>query len=228
MKTYIVYKHQSRITGKVYIGITCQNPIKRWGAGNNYRGCLHFYAAILKYGWDSFDHIILYDSLSKDEAITIEKTLIVHYKSLGISYNITEGGEGVIKDCRVSEETRIKMSEAQKGRKHSEDTKRRISENRKGIKYSEETIRKMSSSHKGKHLSETAKSKISKPVIQFDLNGNIIAIWKSISEACRTLGFKSHSKISECCYNRRVLRGKIINKPTAYGYKWKFEDNLDL
>ena len=71
MKTYIVYKHQSRITGKVYIGITCQNPIKRWGAGNNYRGCLHFYAAILKYGWDSFDHIILYDSLSKDEAITI-------------------------------------------------------------------------------------------------------------------------------------------------------------
>lgn len=169
MKTYIVYKHQSRITGKVYIGITCQNPIKRWGAGNNYRGCLHFYAAILKYGWDSFDHIILYDSLSKDEAITIEKTLIVHYKSLGISYNITEGGEGVIKDCGVSEETRIKMSEAQKGRKHSEDTKRRISENRKGIKYSEETIRKMSSSHKGKHLSETAKSKISKPVIQFDL-----------------------------------------------------------
>lgn len=188
---YIVYKHQSRITGKVYIGITCQNPIKRWGARNNYRGCLHFYAAILKYGWDSFDHIILYDSLSKDEAITIEKTLIVHYKSLGISYNITEGGEGVIKDCGVSEETRIKMSE-------------------------------------GKHLSETAKSKISKPVIQFDLNGNIIAIWKSISEACRTLGFKSHSKISECCYNRRVLRGKIINKPTAYGYKWKFEDNLDL
>lgn len=86
----------------------------------------------------------------------------------------------------------------------------------------------MYSSHKGKHLSETDKSKISKPVIQFDLNGNIIAIWKSISEACRTLGFKSHSKISECCYNRRVLRGKIINKPTAYGYKWKFEDNLDL
>ena len=40
--------------------------------------------------------------------------------------------------------------------------------------------------------------------------------------------FNSHSKISECCYNRRVLRGKIINKPTAYGYKWKFEDNLDV
>ena len=126
MKTYIVYKHQSRVTGKVYIGITCQNPIKRWGAGNNYRGCLHLHAAILKYGWDSFDHIILYDSLSKDEAITIEKTLIVHYKSLGISYNITEGGEGVIKDCGVSEETRIKMSEAQKGRKHSEDYKKNV------------------------------------------------------------------------------------------------------
>ena len=228
MKKYIVYRHSSKTTGKVYIGITCQNPIKRWGAGNNYKGCLHFYSAILKYGWDDFEHTILHEHLSKSKAIEIEKSLIAYYKALSKSYNITEGGEGVIKDCGVSEETRIKMSEAQKGRKHSEDTKRRISESRKGIKYSEETIRKMSSSHKGKHLSETAKSKISKPVIQFDLNGNIIAIWKSISEACRTLGFKSHSKISECCYNRRVLRGKIINKPTAYGYKWKFEDNLDL
>lgn len=225
MRKYIVYKHLSKVTGKVYIGITCQNPIKRWGAGNNYRGCLHFYSAILKYGWDSFEHIILYDNLSKEEAVKIERSLIAYYKSLDKSYNITEGGDGVIKNTEVSEETRNKMSKSHKGFRHSEDTKRRISEHRKGIKYSECTLSKMSKSHLGKHLSEQAKSKISKPVIQMDLEGNIIARWKSISEVCRVMGY-TRSKISECCYNKRKLRGKIICKPTAYGYKWKFEDNL--
>lgn len=183
MRKYIVYKHFSKVTGKVYIGITCQNPIKRWGAGNNYRRCLHFYSAILKYGWDSFEHIILYDNLSKEEAVKIERSLIAYYKSLDKSYNITEGGDGVIKNTEVSEETRNKMSKSHKGFRHSEDTKRRISEHRKGIKYSECTLSKMSKSHLGKHLSEQAKSKISKPVIQMDLEGNIIARWKSISRS---------------------------------------------
>lgn len=227
MKKYIVYRHSSKTTGKVYIGITCQNPIKRWGAGNNYKGCLHFYSAILKYGWDDFEHTILHEHLSKSKAIEIEKSLIAYYKALSKSYNITDGGDGVIKSTKVSNDTRNKMSKAHKGFRHSEDTKRRISEHRKGIKYSEHTLSKMSKSHLGKHLSEQAKSKISKSVIQMDLDGNVIAKWKSIAEVCRTFGY-TRSKISECCRNRRILRGKVIGKPTAYGYKWKFEDDLTL
>lgn len=137
----------------------------------------------------------------------MEQILISKYKREGISYNITNGGEGTL------------------GIKHSETSKRKISESRKGIKYSPETLSKMSVSHLGKTLSEDAKTKISKPVIQMTLDGEFVARWKSISEVCRVFGY-TRSKISECCYNRRKLRGRVISKPTAYGYKWKFEDSL--
>lgn len=206
MKTYVVYSHKCLITGKIYIGITCQNPISRWGGGKNYRGCTYFYNAIFKYGWDNFEHTILADNLSKEEACIIEKQLISQYKLAGLSYNITDGGEGV------------------SGLQHSISTRKKLSTIRKGIQFSEETLKKMSKSHVGKKLTSEAISKISKPVIQLDLNGNFIARWNSISDACRVLGYRNHSKISECCYNKRMLRGKIIQKPTAYGYKWKFED----
>lgn len=211
MRKYIVYSHKCIDTGKVYIGVTSLSTKARWGVnGNNYNGCTYFYNAIQKYGWDHFEHIILYEDLTREEAFRLEKHLIKKYKELNKSYNIACGGGGI------------------SGYKHSQEIKELLSQKRKGIKYSEQTLRRMSESHKGKRLSEQAKAKISKPVIQLDLNGNIIARWKSIAEACRVLGFKSKSKISECCKNRRKLRGKYINKPTAYGYKWKFEDGLNI
>lgn len=78
----------------------------------------------------------------------------------------------------VSEETKRKISEAQKGKPgkpHSEETKRKMSETRKGKPsgrkgkhHSEESKRKMSEAHKGKpnghkgkHHSEETKRKIS-------------------------------------------------------------------
>ena len=39
---FCVYKHTCP-NGKVYIGITCQNPIKRWKGGSGYKNNKHFY-----------------------------------------------------------------------------------------------------------------------------------------------------------------------------------------
>ena len=50
-----------------------------------------------------------------------------------------------------SEETRKKMSEAQKGKQLSEDTRKKIAEARKGKRLSEEHKRKLSEAHKGNH-----------------------------------------------------------------------------
>lgn len=47
--------------------------------------------AILKYGWNNFEHIILCKT-SKDRAIVLEQYLIRHYKRKGLSYNISNGG----------------------------------------------------------------------------------------------------------------------------------------
>lgn len=52
-----------------------------------------------------------------------------------------------------------------------------------------------------------------KPVIQMDLDNNIIAIYPSAAEASRCLNKKDGSYISNCC------RG-LYN--TSYGFKWKY------
>lgn len=53
-----------------------------------------FYKAILKYGWDNIEHEILYSNCSEEEAKSLEVSLIAYYKELGISYNMTIGGDG--------------------------------------------------------------------------------------------------------------------------------------
>lgn len=54
----------------------------------------------------------------------------------------------------------------------------------------------------------------SKPVLQYDLAGNLIKEWTSLSEAARQLGLNV-SNISRNCHQRR---------PTAYGYIWKLKE----
>lgn len=95
MSKYSVYKHTSP-NGKVYIGITKRIPKHRWGKnGRGYRNNKYFYSAIIKYGWDSFTHEILYSGISKEEAQRMEIDLISKYNSANgdFGYNLSLGGE---------------------------------------------------------------------------------------------------------------------------------------
>lgn len=74
MMNYCVYLHTSP-TNKYYVGITKQNPLKRWANGRGYCKNKHFYKAILKYGWDNFKHEIVFSGITKDEAIQYEKEI---------------------------------------------------------------------------------------------------------------------------------------------------------
>lgn len=106
---YKVYKHTSP-SGKVYIGITKNPTYRRWMNGLGYKKQVVFYRAIEKYGWDNFRHEVLFDNLNEISAKCIEVDLIYYYKHLGISYNITEGGEGH-KGYVMSEESKQKAIE---------------------------------------------------------------------------------------------------------------------
>ena len=44
--------------------------------GNNYKSSPYFYSAIQKYGWNSFDHDILFTNLTREEACLKEQELI--------------------------------------------------------------------------------------------------------------------------------------------------------
>ena len=92
-KSYYIYKHTSP-NGKIYIGVTCKSPKRRWNNGKGYAKNKHFYSAIQKYGWENIKHEIIADGLTKEEASQKEKDLILLYKSNDpkFGYNNTSGG----------------------------------------------------------------------------------------------------------------------------------------
>jgi len=115
--------------------------------------------------------IFLKQNLTEEEAFRHEKYMIAVFgrKDLGtgILHNRTDGGQGSSGSVK-SKETKIKMSDALKGKSLSEEHKRKMSEAKKGEKHnfygkchSEETKRKMSEAKKGKSISEETKRKLS-------------------------------------------------------------------
>ena len=123
---YSVYKHIFP-NGKVYIGITCQEPMKRWSGGSGYRGQPKIYNAIQYYGWRNVAHEILFTGLSKEEAEAKEIELIARCDSIKRGYNVEHGGNTT---GTHSEETKKKISAGNKGKKKpcSEERKQKIRE----------------------------------------------------------------------------------------------------
>ena len=90
---YSIYKHTNLINNKSYIGITSQKCQNRWGInGKGYELQPKFYNAIQKYGWDNFQHDILYTDLDKETALKIESELIKKYNTIENGYNISPYG----------------------------------------------------------------------------------------------------------------------------------------
>lgn len=116
--------HENKANGKKYIGITADNPLHRWKNGLGYKNNKHFNDAIQKYGWNNFNHIILYSDLTKKEACEIEQHLIAKYKTQDkrFGYNLTSGGQFF----KHSEESKILMSERRKGKGKAKRTPEQI------------------------------------------------------------------------------------------------------
>lgn len=230
---YIVYMHVNKLNGKVYVGITHHNnPNKRWGySGQKYNHSTKFLHAIQKYGWDNFDHIVLCNT-TKERAIVMEKVLIAHYKRIGMSYNLADGGEGT---DRITEENRKAVSERMrtnhpmKGKHHTSKARTLISEaNRKRV-YTEEQKRQIAEAgnigretmrKRGYWLPKESIKRIaeslSMPVLQLDLEGNVIREFSSTIEADLFVNNgKRHNHIADVCNGKRK---------TANGYRWMYKE----
>ena len=220
---YTVYRHKNKINGKIYIGITMQEPEKRWGIdGCNYKSSPHFYAAIQKYGWDNFEHEILFTNLTKEEACLKEQELIKKYDSMDrdFGYNSTSGGESFV----MNEETKQKISQSMLGNKNglghpcSEEKKKKISESQKGRKFTEEHKQKLSEAAKNRHTpcSEQAKENIrkashKKPIYCQELN----TVYESVQECARQLNLYPSTIVKVC-------KGKL---KTTGGYHLSYYNN---
>lgn len=92
MRKFIVYKHTNTNNGKAYIGITSMGLKKRWNNGHGYDLQPKFKHAIQKHGAKSFEHEILADNLTKEEACALEKMFIEQYDTINNGYNVSIGG----------------------------------------------------------------------------------------------------------------------------------------
>ena len=138
MNNHIVYCHYNKINGKRYIGQTKNSLHKRSGSkGQNYIESPVFYNAIQKYGWDNFEHIVLKEKLTSEEANYWERYYIELYHTYirddqCQGYNMTLGGD-VNPMYNVH---RFGELNPMSGKKHTEDSiqKNRINQpNRKPI-----------------------------------------------------------------------------------------------
>lgn len=188
MKKYLIYKHTSP-SGKSYIGQT-NDYNRRCNKHKTTSGCVNFYNAIQKYGWDNFKHEILISGLTLEQANKYEEFYISEHNTLAPNgYNLKTGGHNnnfstetkqkmsitatknmtnlrkqQIRKSRLgttqSLETRLKKSKSLTGRKMSLESVFKSTQAKIGRKRSPETNKKNSLNRLGKPRTEETKQKI--------------------------------------------------------------------
>jgi group I intron endonuclease len=163
--------------GKIYIGQTTRPIHKRLGEHKKGKiGCRAIYSAIQKYGWENFKkdwYECPDEDLNFDEDLLVSEMRTLSPKG----YNLKDGGGN---HGKHSDESRLKMSKAQKGKKLSKETKQKISKERLGEKH-----------HNAKR------------VCRYALDGTFIDSFGSIGEAGRHLNKTDGSIIAKCARGER-------------------------
>lgn len=156
---------------------------------------------------------------------------ISYYRNNGDLLNLSDGG-GSNLNYSPSDETRKKISEANKGKigywkgkKMSEEHKQKISEGGLGKKRSDTTKQKISESLNGRKLTDNHKlnlskshkgqiSKNKKPVIKLCLEtGKELEVYESLEIAMIKNNIKSKGNLVSVCQNKRKKCG---------GFSWKY------
>ena len=225
---------------KKYVGVTKRTTKERFQNGNGYRNNLRMTRAIKKYGKENIKIETIKENLTKEEAEKLEIKLIKDLKTQekNNGYNICNGGLINI----PSEETKIKISLANKGnkkwlgKKHSEETKLKMKDKfvteetklkmsitRKKRITKEETKTKMSLARKNKKFSEEHKAKLKLKNIETTNKMKMIILYSKdgiekeflgIKELAREINVASAS-IIRCCKNKQK---------TAGGYTFKYKE----
>lgn len=218
MNNYCIYCHINKINGKRYIGQT--HDYKKRCLPSNYKGCTKFYYAIQKYGWDNFDHVILEEGLTLEQANQREEYYIQFYNTIEDGYNLKSGGL----NNQLSEESKQKISD--KITTQKEIICIETQEIYPSAYYIEKTLGYANANIiaccRGKlhtaygfhwaYVNDNSfiptKDKRKKPVRCLETN----QIFESASAAAKAMGI-SRSSISFCCEGKANIGG---------GYHWEF------
>lgn len=206
---WCIYVHTNIANGKKYVGQTSfsDNPNRRWLDGNGYKQNKEFYNSIQKRGWnEGYTHEVIHDGIeSKEEADSLEIYYIkLHNSRYPNGYNLTDGGSG---DGCLNYKWTIEQKAKIRGENHknygrhlSETTRIKISEAQKGKIISDESKRNMSLAKIGKDSLRRIK------VYQYDLEGNYVKEWSCAGEASKeynsnykTIARACRQELKSCC-----------------------------
>lgn len=221
LTNWCVYMHTNKVNRKKYIGITSQKPTSRWKNGKGYEEYTRFGRAIEKYGWDSFQHEILFTSLNRKEAESAEIKLIAKYQTQNpkFGYNLASGGL-VNSGWSQSEEAKKNLSEIHTGKPRTAETKEKISKTIKKKWENKNFSQNMSNAMKRHWKNDEYRMKISgsnnynaREVICVETN----KIYGSMTEAQKDTGIHHNNIYQVCCGERQ----------TAGGYHWKYAEAVN-
>lgn len=204
-KTGKVYKITSP-TGSIYIGSTIQRIENRWRY-YNFLDCKDqpkLYNSFLKYGVENHTFEIIWMGYL-EFTLMIERMYGDYYNTLKEGLNCQLPGYDDIPKI-YSEETIIKMKNAQKGEKH----------HHYGKKMSEDVRRKQSLSISGdkNHMygKRAIPTKLSVKINQYDLNGKFIKTFSSHEEISYLLNLNKQNIDNSIKRNHYVSQGFLWTK----------------
>jgi group I intron endonuclease len=147
----VIYCYHCIPTGKKYIGQTIHEKERKRRHTTSCKNGVDnkFYRAVRKYGWNNFIYGIIeeYD----DRVLNEQETFYIdYYDTFHNGYNSTLGGEGV-RGFTHNENTRKKLSKANKGKIIPLETREKISKSNIGKIVTEETKKKISEKISGKN-----------------------------------------------------------------------------
>lgn len=206
----------------IYIGITGQNPKKRWASnGKNYENNVRFSNAIRKYGWINITHEILQSDLTQIEAENYEREYIFKYNSTNPrkGYNLTHGGISGVEKVNQRRVMRYNydgnLIGCYKSQKEAsiktgvlKETISLICLHKQAFDYESCVFRYEGDPFSIDSIRQTNLRKI---VYQLDFDKNIINKYDSMTEAAKNFTNSDASCIGSALNNETR---------TAYGYYW--------
>jgi group I intron endonuclease len=216
----IVYCTTNIVSGKKYIG-------SHNGKKPNYLGSgVNFTQAIKKYGKENFVRQTLWEG-PNEFRYEMEEYWIDYFDAYKnqMFYNMTEKGVGRITGFKMKQESIDKrlekmdfsfLSDPKVISKRinninwkKQSLKRTLNTDYSKIDYSKHTCKQMNTPE----IISKRNEKILKPILQYDLKGNLIKEWKSATEVMKKLNFNKGA-INNCLKNRTK---------SSYSFIWKYK-----
>jgi group I intron endonuclease len=144
MVIYSIYKATNKINNKSYIGFDSNWPMRKYKhKERSEKSNQALYCAIRKYGWNSFEWEIIYQSLDGKHCLKyMEPFFILEYQTYTQGYNMTIGGDGSVgyKHSKESKEL-MRILRMGKSFNHKPETKIKIGNKLRGRKYTTEQLK---------------------------------------------------------------------------------------